>query len=102
MLISEKIRMIRVAERLTQVNFCEITHIALGTLKRYEGGQSEPSVTALLRITRNHRFKKYALWLTTDETAPEVGQIAPPLSPDGYENSEVDQVSIETTQKSPR
>ncbi|RLM48914.1 XRE family transcriptional regulator, partial [Halorubrum sp. Atlit-28R] len=31
---------------------------------------------------------KYALWLTTDETAPEVGQISPALSLDGSEQQE--------------
>lgn len=180
--ITEKIKAIRKAEGLTQATFCEISKIPLSTLKNYEGGHAEPSVSTLLLITSNPRFKKYALWLTTGETAPEagqiaplstidrgiklrsirkaegltqqqfsdltgislstiknyetgtfdvglktidmvlnvelfekymmwlmkgktqpgLGQIAPPLSPDGYENSEADQASIETTQKSPR
>lgn len=179
--ITEKIKAIRKAEGLTQATFCEISKIPLSTLKNYEGGHAEPSVSTLLLITSNPRFKKYALWLTTGETAPEagqiapsspidrgiklrlirkaegltqqqfsdltgislgtiknyetgtfdvglktidmvlsvelfekymmwlmkgktqpgLGQIAPPLSPDGFENSEADQVSIETTQKSP-
>lgn len=180
--ITEKIKAIRKAEGLTQATFCEISKIPLSTLKNYEGGHTEPSVNTLLLITSNPRFKKYALWLTTDETAPEagqiaplspidrgikllsirkaegltqqqfsdltgiplstirdyeagqfdvglktidmvlnverfekymmwlmkgktnpgLGQIAPPLSPDGFENSEIDQTSIEITQKSHR
>lgn len=180
--ITEKIKAIRKAEGLTQATFCEISKIPLSTLKNYEGGHTEPSVNNLLLITSNPRFKKYALWLTTGETAPEagqiaplspidrgikllsirkaedltqqqfsdltgiplstirdyeagqfdvglkiidmvlnverfekymmwlmkgktnpgLGQIAPPLSPDGFENSETDQASIEITQKSHR
>lgn len=180
--ITEKIKAIRKAEGLTQATFCEISKIPLSTLKNYEGGHAEPSVSTLLLLTSNPRFKKYALWLTTGETAPEagqiaplspidrgiklrsirkaegltqqqfsdltgislgtiknyetgtfdvglktidmvlnvesfekymmwlmkgktnpgLGQIAPPLSPDGFENSEIDQASIEITQKSHR
>ncbi|CAH6661027.1 helix-turn-helix domain-containing protein [Pseudocitrobacter vendiensis] len=88
MQLSEKIRLIRISEDLTQIKFCEITQLAMGTLKRYEGGKSEPSVKALLQITTNPRFKKYALWLTTDETAPEIGQISPALSLNGSEQPE--------------
>lgn len=102
MQISEKIRMIRISEELTQAKFCEITKLAMGTLKRYEGGQSEPSVGALLQITNNPRFKKYALWLTTDETAPEAGQISPALSLNGSEDSAVVQTSTRATAKSHR
>lgn len=75
--ITEKIKAIRKAEGLTQATFCEISKIPLSTLKNYEGGHAEPSVSTLLLLTSNPRFKKYALWLTTGETAPEVGQIAP-------------------------
>jgi hypothetical protein len=33
----------------------------------------------LLKITQHPRFAKYTLWLMTDKTAPEAGQIAPAL-----------------------
>ncbi|MBL5901424.1 helix-turn-helix transcriptional regulator [Lelliottia amnigena] len=85
MQLSEKIRKIRISEGLTQAKFCEITQLPMGTLKRYEGGKSEPSVGALLHITQHPMFKKYALWLTTDETAPEIGQISPQCSPDSQD-----------------
>ncbi|HAG0017077.1 TPA: helix-turn-helix transcriptional regulator [Salmonella enterica] len=98
----EKIKLVRVAEGLSQRQFCQIIDLPLSTLRKYEINSSIPSIQNLMKITKNPRFKKYALWLTTDETAPEVGQIAPSLSPDGCENSEADQVSTETTQKSPR
>lgn len=42
--IAEKIRAIRKAEGLTQVKFCEISGLALSTLKNYEGGHAEPGL----------------------------------------------------------
>ncbi|EDW0701020.1 helix-turn-helix transcriptional regulator [Salmonella enterica subsp. enterica] len=102
MTFSEKIRLIREAEGLSQRQFSQIIELPISTLRKYEIDSSIPTIQNLMKITKHPRFKKYALWLTTDETAPEVGQIAPPLSPDGFENSEADQVSIETTQRSPR
>ncbi|EFK4081725.1 hypothetical protein EY011_11750 [Shigella flexneri] len=53
-------------------------------------------------MTKNSRLKKYALWLTTDETFEAGGQIAPALSLDGSIQLEDDQPSIGITQKSPR
>ncbi|KFK93347.1 MULTISPECIES: helix-turn-helix domain-containing protein [unclassified Serratia (in: enterobacteria)] len=75
--MSEKIRAIRKAEGLTQVKFCEISGLALSTLKNYEGGHAEPGLQAILQLTKSQRFEKYTLWLMTDKTAPESGQIAP-------------------------
>lgn len=85
---AEKIKTIRKSENLTQAAFCEICGIPLSTLKNYEGGHSEVGLKTMLLIAKNPRFKKYALWLTTDETAPEVGQISPALSLDGSEQQE--------------
>ena len=85
--ISKKIKAIRQAEDLTQVKFCEITGIALSTLKNYEGGHSEPNLNNILQVTSSPRFEKYTLWLMTDKTAPEAGQIAPALSPSGQEDT---------------
>ncbi|EKN3347492.1 helix-turn-helix domain-containing protein [Yersinia ruckeri] len=87
MSISEKIKAIRIAEEITQVRFCEMTGIPLGTLKRYEGGHSEPSVAALLQLTKHPLFEKYTLWLMTDKTAPEAGQIAPAIAHSGQEKT---------------
>ncbi|HFH3052944.1 TPA: XRE family transcriptional regulator [Pseudomonas aeruginosa] len=68
----------RLAERLTQVEFCELTGISLPTWKGYEYGKSKSvSSIELLKITSHPRFKKYALWLVADETAPDCGQISP-------------------------
>ncbi|MGJ3446874.1 helix-turn-helix domain-containing protein [Enterobacter sp. PTB] len=84
MTLSEKIREIRKAEGLSKPKFSELTGIPLSTLDKYDMGKFEPSGSALMKITLNPQFKKYSLWLMTDETAPEAGQISPSLSPDGH------------------
>ncbi|WP_038912374.1 helix-turn-helix domain-containing protein [Dickeya dadantii] len=78
--IAQKIKLIRKAEGLTQIKFCEISGIALSTLKNYEGGHREPGLQVVLQITNTKQFQKYTLWLMTDKTAPEAGQIAPALA----------------------
>ncbi|MDC9588577.1 helix-turn-helix transcriptional regulator [Xenorhabdus sp. XENO-10] len=84
--MSQKIRAIRKAEGLTQIKFCELTDIPLSTLKNYEGDHSSPGLSTILQITNHPKFEKYTLWLMTDKTAPESGQISPTLSPDGVEH----------------
>ncbi|EOU1316521.1 helix-turn-helix domain-containing protein [Klebsiella quasipneumoniae] len=77
--LGKKLRAIRKAEGLTQAKFCEISGIALGTVKNYEGGHQEPGITVIMQITNTPRFEKYTLWLMTDKTAPEVGQVEPSI-----------------------
>ncbi|EEP1512064.1 helix-turn-helix transcriptional regulator [Salmonella enterica] len=103
MSIGKKIYMIRKSEDLTRQQFFELTGIPMNTQRYYETGRQEGvGSDILLKITKNPRLKKYALWLTTDETFPAGGQVAPVLSLDGCAQSEGDQVSTETTPKSPR
>ncbi|EET2789579.1 TPA: helix-turn-helix transcriptional regulator [Escherichia coli] len=84
----EKIRAIRDAEGLSRQQFFELTGIPAGTQKHYEMGRHKSIGSEILfKITTHPRFQKYALWLMTDTTAPESGQIAPSLSPDGHENA---------------
>lgn len=80
---SEKLKAIRRAEDLSQSQFGQLIDLPLPTIKKYESGSYSPSIQNLMKITKHPRFKKYALWLTTDEIAPEVGQISPILSRDG-------------------
>ena len=87
MKLSEKIKALREAEGLSQSKFCEIIELPLSTLKKYEGGNFEPGGTALLKITMHPTFQKYALWLMTDKTAPDAGQIAPALAHIGPEST---------------
>lgn len=76
--LGSKLKEVRLTERLTQSEVCDISGIKLETWKGYEYGRSKSvSSIELLKLTKHPRFKKYALWLVTDETAPECGQISP-------------------------
>ncbi|MEL5452313.1 helix-turn-helix transcriptional regulator [Serratia bockelmannii] len=88
--MSDKIKAIRKAEGLTQVKFCEISGIALSTLKNYEGGHREPGLHVVLQVTNTPMFHKYTLWLMTDKTSPQSGQIAPGCAHSGPDNAESD------------
>ncbi len=84
---SEKLRAIRKAEGLTQAKFCEISGVALSSLKNYEGGHKEPGLQIVKQIVNCAPFKKYTLWLMTDETAPEAGQISPVVAHCGQDET---------------
>ena len=90
MIVSEKIKAIRTAEGLSQNQFCKIMEIPISTLKKLEGGYNEPGWTTLMKLTQHPLFEKYTLWLMTDKTAPQAGQIAPALAHIGPESTESD------------
>jgi len=76
--LGAKLKEVRLTERLTQTEMSGETGISLETYKNYElGRRASVSSVELLKVTKHPRFKKYALWLVTDETAPECGQISP-------------------------
>ncbi|ELU8025628.1 helix-turn-helix transcriptional regulator [Salmonella enterica] len=97
-----KLRSIRKAEGLTQQQFSDLTGISLGTIRNYEKGQSDVELKTIDMVLSVELFEKYMMWLMKGKTQPGLGQIAPALSLDGCNHSEVDQASIETAQKSPR
>ncbi|EAW0248605.1 helix-turn-helix transcriptional regulator [Salmonella enterica] len=99
---ANKLKAIRNAEKLTQSQFSEVTGVSVGTIGNYESGYKPARVEIVERVIQVQRFEKYTMWLLHDKTFPQAGQIAPALSLDGSIQSEEDQVSIETTQKSPR
>ncbi|AYH25807.1 transcriptional regulator [Pectobacterium parmentieri] len=88
MKISQKLRAIRKAEGLTQAKFSEISGVAIGTVKNYEGGHQEPGIQVILQVTNTRQLEKYTLWLMTDKTAPEAGQIAPALAHIGPDSTQ--------------
>lgn len=90
-ILSEKVKAIRKSEGVSQSEFCDITGISISTVKKYETGLIEPGGATLMKITSNPRFKKYTMWLMTGDVAPEVGQISPVLSPNGYPSSSSNQ-----------
>ncbi|MDF7662374.1 transcriptional regulator [Erwiniaceae bacterium L1_54_6] len=55
----------------------DLTGIGLSTIKNYETKQKEPGLVIIDRFLSVELFQKYTLWLMTDKTAPEAGQIAP-------------------------
>lgn len=83
----KKLRAIRVAEGMTQASFAKLLEIGLGTVKNYEVGQKDVGLSVVDKVSNHPRFQKYALWLMTDLTAPSAGQIAPPLSPAGQDDT---------------
>ncbi|MFH0364373.1 transcriptional regulator [Enterobacter cancerogenus] len=85
--LAQKLRAIRKAEGLTQSKFCEISGIALGTLKNYEGGHQDPGIQVIMQVTNTAEFEKYTLWLMTDKTAPEAGQVSPVVAHSGPEET---------------
>ncbi|WP_427192583.1 helix-turn-helix domain-containing protein [Serratia marcescens] len=88
---SEKLRLIRIAEGLTQRQFVDLVGIGLGTVKNYETHQTIAGGVVVERVLNVPRFQKYTLWLMTGKTAPAAGQIAPPLSPDGHDETKLRQ-----------
>lgn len=85
--LAQKLRAIRKSEGLTQSKFCEISGIALGTLKNYEGGHQEPGIQVIMQVTNTTLFEKYTLWLMTGKTAPEAGQISPVVAHSGQDET---------------
>lgn len=84
----KKLRQIRIAEGLSQAAFARLTGINIGTIKNYEGGKRGVGLSVVEQILHTRDFKKYTLWLLTNETCEQAGQIAPSLSPDGQENTQ--------------
>ncbi|NQS84044.1 helix-turn-helix domain-containing protein [Pantoea allii] len=75
--IFEKLKAIRNAEGMSQTAFCQLLDMSISTVKKYEAGMIEPGGSVLMRIMQHEQFQKYALWMMTDTTAPEIGQVAP-------------------------
>ncbi|ANE57475.1 helix-turn-helix transcriptional regulator [Methylomonas sp. DH-1] len=75
--MKEKIRAIRNAEGMNRTELEAVTNIPAKTWANIENGQQKANEDHLLAIT--NAWPKYALWLMTDQTAPEIGQISPEI-----------------------
>lgn len=84
---SEKLKAIRKAEGLTQQQFAELIGISLGTIKNYETNQHEAKALTVEKVLDVVALQKYTLWLMTDKTAPEAGQISPVVAHSGPEET---------------
>ncbi len=71
MTLGKKICEIRKKEGLSQKAFAEETGVSFKSVRNYEQGVSTVSEANLLKITNSNRFKKYTLWLMTDDEEPE-------------------------------
>ncbi|MFP1869242.1 helix-turn-helix domain-containing protein [Lonsdalea quercina] len=83
----KKLRLIRIAEGLTQMQLRDLTGIGLSTIKNYEIGR-EVGLSIIERILAHAQFQKYTLWLMTGETATRSGQIAPKGAEDLYDEGD--------------
>ncbi|EQC1056687.1 helix-turn-helix transcriptional regulator [Providencia rettgeri] len=83
---AKKLLLIRKSEKLTQQEFADLTGISLSTIKKYETGHQPAGASTMESVIQAEKFKKYAMWLTINETFESAGQISPSLSPDGQEN----------------
>ena len=75
--LKEKLKLIWKNSDKTQPKFGEFVSIPLSTMKKYLTGEREVSGDAVFKII--DKYPQYALWLTINEVAPEVGQISPEL-----------------------
>jgi transcriptional regulator with XRE-family HTH domain len=76
--LSEKLKAVRQKEGLTQMEFCRLLEISISTYKKQEMSlRAEISSAILLKITHHPRFEKFALWLMTDKTCIDCGQVSP-------------------------
>ena len=74
--ISNKIKSIREAEKLSQPLFSKKINISISTLKKYEGGHNEPGGEALIKICTAFPHYMWYLMQESMDGAPD-GQIAP-------------------------
>ncbi|MCQ8130508.1 helix-turn-helix domain-containing protein [Methylomonas rivi] len=75
--MKEKIRKIREKSGMNRTEFAERTGIQAKTWSNIENGLQKANEDHLLAITKE--WPEYALWLMTNQTAPECGQISPEL-----------------------
>lgn len=88
---SDKLKAIRKAESLTQQQFASLIGVSLGTIKNYETNQHEAKALTVEKVLSVPSMQKYTLWLMTDKTAPQAGQISPALSHNGPQDQEYSQ-----------
>lgn len=93
-LINEKMKAVRIAEGLTQKAFADLTGISLGTVKNYETGVNGVGAHVLENMFAVERFEKYVLWIMTNKTSREAGQIAPAGWEDKPDETEDDHLMV--------
>jgi len=77
MKIGKKLKLIREAEGMKRPQFCQLIEMPVETLTGYESRGKNIGAEKLAEITQHPQFEKYSLWLMTNKTAPDAGQISP-------------------------
>ncbi|PZW49726.1 helix-turn-helix domain-containing protein [Pseudomonas sp. URMO17WK12:I2] len=72
-----KLKAIRKREGITQGELCELLEMSHSTLKKYEAGIIEMGLPPILKMANHPRFRKYTLWLLTDDISSASEQISP-------------------------
>jgi transcriptional regulator with XRE-family HTH domain len=76
-MIEEKIKFIRIAEKLTQDELGGILETPKQTIANYERGFRKVGGEFILKLC--NAFPEYAYWLTTGRTQVEAGHISPEI-----------------------
>ena len=77
--VGQKIRQIREVIGLSRPKFAELLSVPPTTLKNYELGYREVGGAFLFSMASHPQLHQFTLWLLSDKTAPEMGQISPEL-----------------------
>ena len=75
--VGQKIRQIREVIGLSRPKFAELLSVPPTTLKNYELGYREVGGAFLVSMASHPQLHQFTLWLLSDKTAPEMGQISP-------------------------
>lgn len=73
----EKLKLIRTSTGLSQQKFADFVGLGISSYKKNEGGFTEVGLPTVHKIASHPDLNKYALWLISDITHAESGQIAP-------------------------
>ena len=77
--VGQKIRQIREVIGLSRPKFAGLLSVPPTTLKNYELGYREVGGAFLVSMASHPQLHQFTLWLLSDKTAPEMGQISPEL-----------------------
>ncbi len=76
-MISQKIKFIRVAEKIKQQDLSDLLSVPKQTIANYETNIRKPSGEFILKLC--NAFPEYAYWLVTGQTQVEAGNISPEI-----------------------
>ncbi|PSJ46854.1 helix-turn-helix domain-containing protein [Zobellella taiwanensis] len=79
-LVGKKIRQIREAMGLSRPKFAELLQVPPTTLKNYELGYREVGGAFLVALAQHPELHRYTLWLLSDRTLVDAGQVSPEIS----------------------